>query len=734
MMPCLGCGKPLTFPLDRTGKVGCKNCGTRMFWSPSRGLHPLSNYEAVSRVEDLSIELPCPSCSTRLKSRDSLKKAKNIRCPACEVSFQWSPQKGVSLFDHDGGDEEQPHKTTPDFSDDIGTMPCPGCAKHLEFSVKDDACIRCSCGLCLHWAAQSGLKLAEKHGEKQMLIEGKCYELPELGTYTPLSGLKRSSEGGLAKFFGGLVAALLIALAGLLLLWDLAELRKVAGFSLLAAIAGGFATVVHSKQKRWLRSGAWGGILLVLNPLTVAFLNAQDFGDLSASFWAQLSSGPDHEVAGSEHRGGTQAVGNGFRTGGTDRKKVNEPLSLDDNFRVVKRFPASSGSSGGHIEWAEAGDDILLHIRRGDLGTRKVGIVDLSGYTEVYSYASSDGRRIAANSYAASGASAVFTSRDTRANSWNYHQYRNGSLVTTEISSLVKNDDRYGGQGLGIWESGNVTWVIHASPEKQSGYPYDNNDYYALFNINNPRSTRPVTSSLSGDKIQERKGEWIRDIGKSGLLIGYEDYDSIKINQAMVYRLRTGGVNAEPLLDRAVEIETVRSDGNTVAIFYKPESGTDEVMLKYHDSNGIGHSMSFSREGGAQIHAVVRGKDVYFSLGSTRIYQLNTASGEKTLFRKASKSSFWMDKNDNGVLAFFYRGSSSDKRLLIGCPGNFQEYYGSWQYGARSSASAASNESDMAIGRDLVLLPEWEDDYLNIGIVEIPERIKTACSISAASY
>lgn len=286
----------MTFPLDRTGKVGCKNCGTRMLWAPSRGLHPLSNYEAVTRVEDLSIELPCPSCGARLKSQDSLNKAKTIRCPACEVAFHWSPQKGVTLPDNNDGEEVQPQKSTSESNDDIGKMPCPGCATNLEFPVEDDACVRCQCGLCLYWAAQSGLKLAEKQGDKQILIQGNRYELPEPGSYTRLSDLKPSSEGGLVKFFGGFLVALIIALIGLLLLWDQAELRRVAGFSFLVAMAGGFATVVHAKRKRWLKSGVWGGILLMLNPLTVAFLNVQGFGDFSKNFGRLLSSGPDYEA------------------------------------------------------------------------------------------------------------------------------------------------------------------------------------------------------------------------------------------------------------------------------------------------------------------------------------------------------------------------------------------------------------------------------------------------------
>lgn len=298
MMQCLGCRKSLVFPLDRSGKVGCKNCGTKMFWSPSRGLHPLSSYEAVNRIEDLSTELPCPACGVQLELQDSLSKARNIRCAECNVAFDWSPKKGVSL--PNDMEETRPQKNVSESSDDIGTMPCPGCAQNLEFPVKDDACIRCHCGLCLHWAAQSGLKLTEKQGENQILLQGNCYTLPEPGTYTPLCDLQPSNVGGRGKFLSGFVFTLLIVLVVLLLLWDQIGTENIALLSVFIAIVSGIATRVYTVRKEWRIAGVTGGILLLLNPLTLTLLNGLDYGSLSKSFWGLFSSGPDYEVLVSE--------------------------------------------------------------------------------------------------------------------------------------------------------------------------------------------------------------------------------------------------------------------------------------------------------------------------------------------------------------------------------------------------------------------------------------------------
>ncbi|MBU3068585.1 hypothetical protein KOI40_02075 [Aestuariicella sp. G3-2] len=269
-----------------------------MFWSPSRGLHPLRSYEAVDRVEELSIELPCPACGVQLELQDSLSKARNIRCAECKVAFDWSPKKGVSL--PNDMEETRPQKNVSESSDDIGTMPCPGCAQNLEFPVKDDACIRCHCGLCLHWAAQSGLKLTEKQEEKQILLQGNYYALPEPGTYTLLHDLKLSSVGGLGKFFGGFLVALIVSLVGLVLLWNPAGIKKIAVISVFMAFVSGIATLVLADRKRWRVSGVFAGLLLVLNPLTLTLFKDQGYGDLSKSFWGLFSSGPDYEALAAE--------------------------------------------------------------------------------------------------------------------------------------------------------------------------------------------------------------------------------------------------------------------------------------------------------------------------------------------------------------------------------------------------------------------------------------------------
>lgn len=200
-----------------------------MFWAPSRGLHPLSSYEAVSRVEDLPAGLPCPACGARIKPHDSLNKARNIRCAACDVVFHWSPKAGVSLPNNHDRKVVQPQSSVP----------------------------------------ESG---------------------------TPLRDLKPSSAGGPGQFFGGFFLALIVSLIALVLLWDLAGIKNITRVSVVIAIGAGIATLVLADRKRWRKSGAWAGLLLVLNPFTLTFLNSQGYGDISTTVWDAFSSGPDYEA------------------------------------------------------------------------------------------------------------------------------------------------------------------------------------------------------------------------------------------------------------------------------------------------------------------------------------------------------------------------------------------------------------------------------------------------------